>query len=165
MLSAVALTCTPWVQAQTTHPGSASGPAVPVLQGSTLDGQRLALSDLRGQVVLVFHWATDCAVCRDKMHEMRANVAGWKQQPFRLLGVSWDTRRGDLERYEALVRQTVPAAQRLQSIWTGDDQYLSTLDRPTHLPMAQLVDKTGRLVAQYSGRIPPAAWDRIASLL
>jgi hypothetical protein len=33
------------------------------------------------------------------------------------------------------------------------------------LPAAFLLDKTGQLVEQYHGRIPPEAWDRIADLL
>ena len=169
LLGTLALGLAPWVQAQTatpaTTPESSPAPELPVLQGSTLDGQRLALSDMRGQVVLVFHWATDCAVCRDKMHEMRANLAGWSGVPFRLLGVNWDARRSELARYEALVRQTIPAPQRLTSIWAGEASFQSSTPRPLHLPMAQLIDKQGRLVDTYSGRIPPEAWDRIAALL
>lgn len=168
MLGALALACSPAILAQNGYRPDVHDVAagvLPLLQGQTVSGQRLALSDLQGQVVLVFHWSTGCAVCRDKMHEMRANVAGWAGQPFRLLGVNWDTRRSDLVDYEALLRQTVPPAQRLQSIWTGDGHYQSSMPRPTHLPMAYLIDKQGRLVDAYSGRIPPDAWDRIASLL
>ena len=170
MLGTLALGLAPWAQAQSTTPapaGSAGNqaPDLPVLQGLTVDGQRLALSEMRGQVVLVFHWATDCAVCRDKMHEMRANLAGWSGEPFRLLGVNWDARRSELARYEALVRQTVPAPQRLTSIWAGDAAFQSSMARPSHLPMAQLIDKQGRLVETYNGRVPPQAWDRIAALL
>ena len=168
MLGTLALGLAPWAQAQSpalVDPAGDQAPDLPVLQGSTVDGQRLALSGMRGQVVLVFHWATDCAVCRDKMHEMRANLAGWSGAPFRLLGVNWDDRRSELARYEALVRQTIPAPQRLTSIWAGEASFQSSTTRPTHLPMAQLIDKQGRLVETYSGRIPPEAWDRIAALL
>ena len=167
MLGALALACSPSVLAQTRPRLGALEPVAdtPQLQGLTVSGQRLALSDLQGQVTLVFHWSTACAVCRDKMHEMRANVSGWAGEPFQLLGVNWDARRSDLVDYEALLRQTVPPAQRLQSIWTGDGHYQSSMPRPTHLPMAYLIDKQGRLVDTYSGRIPPDAWDRIASLL
>jgi glutathione peroxidase-family protein len=30
---------------------------------------------------------------------------------------------------------------------------------------AYLIDKSGKVVEQYSGRIPPEAWDRIADML
>jgi glutathione peroxidase-family protein len=33
------------------------------------------------------------------------------------------------------------------------------------LPSGALIDKDGRLVERYSGRIPPEAWNRIAELL
>jgi glutathione peroxidase-family protein len=135
------------------------------LEGKTADGQALGLAELRGRVVMVFYWSTSCAVCRDKMHEMRANLAGWQQQPFSLLGVNMDARRQDLASYETLLRQTVPAAQRLRSIWAADPSFVDSLGAPTHLPSGALIDKDGRLVERYSGRIPPEAWDRIAELL
>ena len=136
-----------------------------VLEGRTVDGESIGLQALRGRVVLVFYWSTGCAVCRDKMHEMRANLAGWRQQPFTLLGVNMDQRRDDLVSYETLLRQTVPAPQRLRSVWAADPAYTSSLGPPTHLPSGALIDKSGRLVERYSGRIPPEAWDRIAELL
>lgn len=139
--------------------------ALPTLEGKTADGQALGLAGLRGRVVLVFYWSTGCAVCRDKMHEMRANLAGWQQQPFTLLGVNMDARREDLAGYEILLRQTVPASQRLRSVWAPDPAFTSSLGPPTHLPSGALIDKDGRLVERYSGRIPPEAWDRIAELL
>lgn len=142
-----------------------AAPSNPTLEGKTADGQPLGLSALRGRVVLVFYWSTGCAVCRDKMHEMRANLAGWNQQPFTLLGVNMDARRDDLARYETLLRQTVPAAQRLRSVWAADPAFTDSLGPPTHLPSGALIDKNGQLVERYSGRIPPEAWDRIAELL
>jgi peroxiredoxin len=153
---------------------SASGPlmaatpdanAVPELEGTTPNGQRLRLAGLRGQVVLVFYWATGCAVCRDKMRELRANLTGWKGQPFTLLGVNMDARQQDFIDYENVVRQAVPAAQHFASLWAGDTGFRDTMGRPEHLPSACLIDKQGRLVERYSGRIPPEAWDRIAELL
>jgi peroxiredoxin len=153
---------------------SASGPlmaatpdanAVPELEGTTQNGQRLRLAGLRGRVVLVFYWATGCAVCRDKMRELRANLAGWQGQPFTLLGINMDERQQDFIRYETLVRQTVPAAQLFTSLWAGTPGFLDSMGRPEHLPSACLIDKQGHLVERYSGRIPPEAWDRIAELL
>ena len=42
------------------------GPA-PEVQFNTIKGERISTSDLRGKVVLVNFWATDCEVC---VHEM-----------------------------------------------------------------------------------------------
>jgi hypothetical protein len=144
------------------QPAGFSGPT---LEGQTADGQALGLAALRGRVVMVFYWSTNCAVCRDKMHEMRANLAGWQQQPFTLLGVNMDARREDLASYENLLRQTIPPAQRLRSVWAAGSSFRSSLAMPQQLPSGVLIDKTGQLVERYSGRIPPEAWDRIAELL
>jgi peroxiredoxin len=140
-------------------------PVVQVLEGPSSSGQLLSLAKLQGQVVLVFFWSTGCAVCRDKMGELRANVAGWKGQPFALLGVNMDRQLKDLREYEHLVELTTPADQRLQSIWSGSADFRNSLGAPDHLPSAVLINKQGQLVQRYSGRIPPEAWDDIAALL
>ncbi len=153
---------------------SASGPLmatspdaglVPALEGTAPGGQRLRLAHLRGRVVLVFYWSTGCAVCRDKMRELRANLTGWQGQPFTLLGINMDAQQQDFVRYETLVRQTVPVPQQFTSLWAGAPGFIDSMGRPEHLPSACLIDKQGRLVERYSGRIPPEAWDRIAELL
>lgn len=153
---------------------SASGPlmaaapganVVPELEGTAPGGQRLRLAGLRGRVVLVFYWSTGCAVCRDKMRELRANLAGWKGQPFTLLGVNRDARQQDFSAYEQLVAQTVPVTQRFVSVWSGGADFHDSMGTPPILPSACLINQQGELVERYSGRIPPEAWDRIAELL
>lgn len=42
--------------------------------------------------------------------------------------------------------------------------FLSNLGKHAMLP-ADLLDKTGKVVEPYVGRIPPQAWDKIADLL
>jgi len=146
------------------QPASPGGPR-PELRGSTLDGKAFDLQSLRGKVVMVVFWSTDCAVCRDKMPELRANVKGWAGQPFELVGVSTDRLRGNAVTYTQLVNATVPVSQRFTTLWTGEPQYRDSFGAPGQLPAAFLLDKAGQLVEQYHGRIPPEAWDRIADLL
>lgn len=135
------------------------------LRGSTLEGKAFDLQSLRGKVVMVVFWSTDCAVCRDKMPELRANVKGWMGQPFELISVSTDRQRSNAVSYQQLVNATVPANQRFTTLWTGEPQYRDSFGPTGHLPAAFLLDKGGQLVEQYHGRIPPEAWDRIADLL
>ena len=75
---------------------AAAGAAL-ALQGRTLDGQAFDLARLRGRVVMLMMWRTDCAVCLDKMPELRANAQGWKGKPFDLVLVNLDARSGDAE--------------------------------------------------------------------
>ncbi len=143
----------------------ATPPRPAELSGSTPDGRRFRLSEQTGRVVLVFYWSTGCAVCRDKMGELRANLAGWANQPFKLIGVNVDSRLQDFLDHDALVRQTIAPARRFDSLWAGQPGFIDTLGKPARLPGACLIDKPGHLVERYSGRVPAEAWDRIAELL
>lgn len=139
--------------------------ALAELRGVTPEGQPIALETLRGRVVMVFFWSTECAVCRNKMPELRANAAGWQGQDFTLLGVNMDSQQADFLRYEEVVAPLLPPDQRFQSVWAGDDAYRDNLGPIDRLPTTVLIDKSGQPVERYSGRIPPQAWNRIADLL
>lgn len=138
---------------------------LPELAGQTLSGQTITLNQFRGQVVLVFYWSTDCAVCRNKMPELRANAAGWHGKAFTLLGVNMDKKMEDFQLYEKLVTPLLPEAQKFPSVWGMDAGFKDSLGPVQQLPSAVLINKDGRVVERYKGRIPPHAWDRIADLL
>lgn len=139
----------------------------PVLEarGETASGQTLDLADFRGRVVLVLYWSTDCAVCLDKMPELRANVSGWKDLPFAVVGINLDKRRADWELYEQASATTLSPDHRIPSIWGPGSARLSFQPESNHLPTALVVDKQGQVVHRYEGRIPAQAWDDIADLI
>ena len=154
--------------AQTSTRAAASAPAqtVPLqVEGKTIDGKPFSLASQRGKVVLLMLWSTDCAVCRDKMPELRQNYEGWAGKPFELVLVSTDRKVQDVFSYEQIISRTVPLRQRFVQLWAGEPGHSDNLGRPAQLPAAWLIDKTGKVVERYSGRIPPEAWDRIAELL
>ncbi len=147
---------------------AASAPAAvaaPHIEGKTVEGKPFKLSSLNGKVVLVLFWSTNCAVCRDKMPELRTNYEGWTGKPFELVAVSTDTRMQDLLDYENIISRTVPIKQRFVQLWTGESSYRDNLGKHAQLPAAYLIDKSGKVIQSYVGRIPPEAWDRIADLL
>jgi thiol-disulfide isomerase/thioredoxin len=143
----------------------AAAPVAPPLAGPTLEGKPFQLASLRGKVVLVMFWSTGCAVCRDKMPELRRNYQGWQGQPFELVLVSVDRRMADLQAYEEIISRTVPLTQRFVQLWAGQAGYSDGFGKPGQLPASFLLDKSGRIVERYEGRIPAEAWDRIAELL
>ena len=120
---------------------------------------------LKGKVVLVMFWSTGCAVCRDKMPELRENYAGWNGKPFELVAVNTDARKTDFMEYERIIASTVPFKQRFVQLWAGESGYLDSFGNHPQLPDAFLIDKSGKLVERYVGRIPAETWDRIADLL
>ncbi|MCB9712838.1 MAG: TlpA family protein disulfide reductase [Myxococcales bacterium] len=73
--------------------GSALGETAPTLAGKTIDGERLALSDLRGQVVLVNIWATWCKPCNQELPELARLHDELAPKGFTVLGVSVDKRQ------------------------------------------------------------------------
>jgi peroxiredoxin len=138
----------------------------PAIEGRTVDGKPFQLASLKGKVVLLMFWSTGCAVCRDKMPELRQNYQGWAGKPFEMVLVSTDRRRKDLDDYEAIITRTVPLKQRFVQLWAGEAGYKDNLGTPaTQLPASFLIDKSGKVVEKYQGRIPAEAWDRIAELL
>jgi thiol-disulfide isomerase/thioredoxin len=146
-------------------PGAKTEVSLPVVEGKTIDGKPFKLSMLKGKVVLVMFWSTGCAVCRDKMPELRENYAGWNGKPFELVAVNTDVQKNDFMEYERIVTSTVPANQRFIQLWAGESGYRDNIGNLQRLPDAFLIDKAGKLVERYMGRIPPETWDRIADLL
>jgi thiol-disulfide isomerase/thioredoxin len=142
---------------------------VPNIAGLTLDKKPFLLASTRGKVVLVMFWSTDCAVCRDKMRELRENARGWANKPFELVLVNVDKKMQDVESYNAIINKAVPLQQRFTQMWAGDASYIDNLNTAQmprgQLPATLVMDKTGKLVERYNGRIPAEVWDTIADLL
>ena len=80
------------------------------LSGPTLDGSTFNLQALRGRVVMLFFWNTDCVPCVQRMPELRANAAGWRGKPFTLVLVSTDRERQSALAYVRTLRQVDKAA-------------------------------------------------------
>jgi cytochrome c biogenesis protein CcmG/thiol:disulfide interchange protein DsbE len=52
----------------------AEGRPAPAFAGTTLDGERLSLADLRGRPVIVNFWGPSCVPCRDEFPLFRAKL-------------------------------------------------------------------------------------------
>ena len=144
----------------------------PTLVGQTASGQTISLNGLRGQVVLVMVWSTDCSVCLSKMPELRANLAGWHTKGFQIISINTDARPDPLRSWEAARLVTVPPSQQWPSLWKGAPGFATslTLDAPnatgaTHLPSIYVLDRAGKLRMHTTGRVPAEVWDTIAELL
>lgn len=136
------------------------------LSGSTLAGRPFNSEAQRGKVLMVFYWSTDCAVCRSKMAELRANAQGWRGKPFELVLVSEDRRHDDLLAYDSAWKATQDPALHPPSLWAGDAGYVDSLrQRPKRLPFTLVLDAQGVERARFEGRIPAEAWDAVAELL
>ena len=86
-------------------------------------------------------------------------------KPYELVAINTDARVQDFLDYERIISATVPLKQRFVQLWTGETGYRDNIGKAAQLPAAYLVDKNGKVVERYVGRIPAEAWDRIADLL
>jgi cytochrome oxidase Cu insertion factor (SCO1/SenC/PrrC family) len=156
-------------QKQTNPAATATPPVNPSVNGMTMDKKTFQIESLKGKVVVLMYWSTDCAVCRDQMPELRENVRGWADKPFELVLVSVDKRMQDVDSYNAILNASVPTKQRFTQLWAGEPSFKDNLGTAllprNQLPVTYLMDKSGKLVERNTGRIPPAWWDTIADLL
>src|SRR6185369_7347745 len=109
-----------------------------------LSGKTVALSDFKGQVVLVDFWATWCGPCQEEVPDLIALQAKYKDRGFTVLGVSMDA--GDKKGVQAFVQDNKIPYPVLLSGADAPAGY----DVPG-LPSAVLVDRTGRLARSYVG--------------
>ena len=111
----------------------------------TLEGERLTLGRLQGQVVLVNFWATWCPPCRQEMPGFQAVWEEYKDRGFSVVGISMDV--GGAGPVEAFVRTNgigypvAMADEDVQLAYGGVDA----------LPQSFLVDKQGRVRRMVSG--------------
>lgn len=144
---------------------AAEGDAVPFFSGTALDGRRYDLAARRGRVVMVVLWRSDCAVCIDKLPELRVNAQGWKAAPFDLVLINLDAQAADAEAYERVRRVVAPNEPSVFSFWQGQADMPPGWRRGARLPHTLIIDRQGTQVAGHQGRIPPDAWNQIADLL
>lgn len=135
------------------------------LTGNTLDGQRFSLEALRGKVVMLFFWNTDCTPCIQKMPELRANAAGWRGKPFELVLISTDRDRTAALSYLQTLKQIEKNGPAMPALWVGDLSFGAPLAAPAAVPLTLVIDAKGAVVARHAGRIAPEAWDDVAGLL
>jgi thiol-disulfide isomerase/thioredoxin len=130
----------------TVAPAERRGPVS--LAGETLDGKHLDLAALRGHVVVVNYWASDCGPCRG---EAPALAAAQRQLPHaRFVGL--DRNSDSLANARAFVR-------------TFDIPYPSVRDRgnlilafsgavpATSIPSTIVLDERGRVAALVLGEV------------
>lgn len=136
------------------------------LSGSTLDAKPYDLGQDQGKVVLVFFWSTGCAVCRDKLPELRRNYAAWRDKGFQLVAVNLDRQLADVQAYERILSRTVPMDHQFPSLWRAHPAHSDDFGALQSLaPTSFLLDRQGRLVREVHGRIPAELWDDIAELV
>ncbi len=128
-----------WPQAASALGLGSGGTEAPEIQVETLDGGVLALSDLRGQVVLVNFWATWCPPCRFEMPGFQRTYEKYRDRGFTILGLSTDrTGRSTVSQFLDEMGITYPVAM-------ATSQSIQAFGAGNLLPTSFLIDKEGRI--------------------
>jgi peroxiredoxin len=77
------------------------GAPFPDIEGETLEGNTLKLSDLRGKPVLVDFWATWCMPCIAEMPNIRESFQKFHNHGFEVIGISLDNSKEEVQKFVA----------------------------------------------------------------
>jgi peroxiredoxin len=119
----------------------------PAVSYTLLDGRRSDLASLRGHVVLVNFWATDCAPCIEEMPAMVANWHRFSPQGFETLAVSMS--------YDAPALVSNFAQSRALPFPVAIDNTGEIAQRfggVQYTPTSLLINKRGQIVRRWVGK-------------
>ncbi|HWV56321.1 MAG TPA: TlpA disulfide reductase family protein, partial [Longimicrobiales bacterium] len=147
-----------------TPPGGgqvAPGQPAPAFEARVLGGDRLAVGDLRGEVVVLNVWATWCIPCVREMPALEALHRELREDGLRVVAVSID--RGSAE---AEVRRFIQDHDITFTVLLDPDQRVTGTFRTIGVPETFVIDRDGTIAHRWFGEIEPEALrDQVAELL
>ncbi len=117
------------------------------------DGHRARLADYRGRVVLVDFWATTCGGCVEEIPVFIEVNRTFDRRGLATLGIAEDIAYANLSGPDeawARVRPFVRDQRMSYRILMGD-AVVTAQYKIQALPLTYLVDRTGRIAAEYHG--------------
>ncbi len=127
----------------------AEGEPAPDFHGTTLDGQRVALSELKGRVVYVDVWATWCGPCRGEipfLQELEADFEGDSRVAFVSISVDEDN-----EAWRTMVTEDELGGIQILAPAAWDSEVVTEY-RIAGIPRFMLIDANGTIVSATAER-------------
>ena len=146
----------PSARTVTTYPAGRR-PSIPVVSGTTLTGSRLALSSLRGHVVVLNAWASWCEPCRGESPALARIARRTAPLGVRFVGLDEEDRTGAARAFAKKAGTTYP------SVIDSDGRLLGTLRLvpPAAIPSTLVLDPTGRVAARVVGAIDETSFEAL----
>ncbi len=121
-----------------------TGSDAPEINLPSPNGSNIALSSLRGKVVLIDFWASWCGPCRKEMPNVKAAYAKYRSKGFEIYGVSLDKEKDAW--LEAIAKDglTWPQVSDLK-FWDCEAAKLYNIQS---IPATVLLDKEGKIIAK-----------------
>lgn len=131
----------------------------PDLSGSTLTNSKLALSSLRGKVVVVNFWGSWCAPCRAEAPDLSTLASRYRSLGVRFLGIDIQDEPASAEAFMQTFRITYPSLND-----PGDEIALAFRKTvpPNAIPTTLVIDRSGHIAARIVGG---ATYDALKALI
>lgn len=110
----------------------------PQVELSSLEGQRLKLSDFHGRVVLLNFWATWCGPCRAEIPELNKLQHDFEASDLAVVGVSWDDSTAEVREFQKEIRQDY-------TVLLGGEDIQHKFEAIRSLPTTYVIDREGRI--------------------
>jgi len=129
------------------------GRPAPAFSGTTLDGETLALADLRGRPVIVNFWGPSCVPCREEFSLFQAALGRHASEGLAIVGI-------------LMFDPTAPARDFIADLgatWpTVDDPHgtIRAAYRAVARPQTYFIDRDGILRQIQVGQLTEADFDR-----
>lgn len=121
----------------------------PSLHGTTLDGNQLDVSELRGKVVILNGWASWCAPCREEIPDLVALSDGTDPEDVAVVGINVSD---DSESATAFAQEL---GIHYPSIVDSSGALWATIPGipPKALPSTVVLDRNGRIAMTVVGKV------------
>lgn len=116
------------------------GKDAPDISVEDVDGKGVSLGDLRGKLVLIDFWATNCPPCLEEFPSLKQLHADYHKDGFEVIGISLDEERSVVDAFQAKAR----LPWRLALSKTDRDATRERF-RVVTIPSMFLVDAAGRI--------------------
>ena len=127
----------------------------PALRLVDLDGRKVNLAALQGQVVLVDFWATWCGPCVEQAPRLKALQEKHRHSGLRLIGLSLDDSAAPVEKFRKKLGLNYPVA-------LADVSTTAAFGGVLGLPTLFVIDRKGQVVFERRGEIGPKELDALA---
>ncbi len=134
------------------------GRPAPGFAGTTLDGEPLALSDLRGRPVIVNFWGPSCVPCRDEFPLFVSKLAEHAGDDLAIVGVLMFDPPGPARAFIADYAASWPTVD-------DPDGSIRAAYRAIARPQTYFIDRDGILRKIQVGELTEADFDRLYPLI
>jgi peroxiredoxin len=121
-------------------------PAAPQVTFVSIQGEKVAMADLKGRVALVHFWATDCVICLKEMPDMVRTYDRFRDRGFEFLAVAM---RYDPPNYvlDYAAKNRLPFKVALDPM----GELASAFGGVKATPTTFLIDRRGNIVSRIQG--------------